>query len=169
MYDIYIPQLQTKRIEIYEEWQEVWQELCTELEEQNNKVEFIEISLLRHAIISNDESAFLLEAFDEKWLFDGLLYKKKVSLLSLTSIICSFREDICLESRKYIGKIQFHYGEKAFLQYLPDFEVSIVELLKDRIDTWLQFSDDYPLFSPNLQLSLGGYRFFQNILHGKEK
>ena len=167
--DVYIPRLQNEKVEISEDLKREWFDFCSELEQLESETEFIEISLLRHIILlKSDEPTFLIEAFDEKWLFDGLIYKKKVSLPTLSSILSSFNDGMKLEARKYINRLQFFYGEKVFLQYLPEFEETISKMLKEEIEMWLQLSQFNCISNPKLQISFGGYRFFQNKVYGEK-
>ena len=167
--EVYAQRLQNEKVEICEELKREWFDFCSELEQQDSKTEFIEVGLLRHAILlKSDEPTYSIEAFDEKWLFDGLIYKKKVSLPTLSSILSSFNDGMKLEARKYINRLQFYYGEKVFLQYLPEFEEMISQMLKEEIEMWLQLSKYHCLSNPKLQISFGGYRFFQNKVYGEK-
>ena len=167
--EVYIQRLQDEKEEICQELKNVWLDFCSELEQQEGKTKFVEISLLRHVVLlKSDEPAFLIEAFDEKWLFDGLIYKKKVSLPALASIISSFKDGMKKEAMKYIARIQFHYGERVFLQYLPEFEEVIAQMLKEEQESWLQLPEFDNLSHLELQISFGGYRFFQNKIYGEE-
>jgi len=165
--EVYIEQLQTEKESICEEWQTAWEEFCAELEQGGYKAEFVEVSLLRHTLLQKDDvPIFLFEAFDERWLFGGLLHTKKQSLSNLASIISAFRDAVYLEAKKYMGELPLPLAEKAFLDQLPYLETHISDILKESTDTWLLTPAFDSLFGQNFQCSFGGYRFFQNALYG---
>jgi len=164
--DVYAERLQTEKDSICAEWQSVWEVFCAELGECPCKAEFVEISLLRYSLLQDNETpGFLMEAFNERWIFGGVFHAKKVSLSTLTQIIFSFRETVYLEAKRYMGKISPSLAEKAFLQQLPNLEAHISDVLKADLDAWLLTPAFHSLFSQKLLCSFGGYRFFQNTLY----
>jgi len=164
--EVYIERLQAEKESICEEWKAAWEEFCAELAQSDFKAEFVEITLLRHTLLQKDDvPIFLFEAFSERWLFGGLLHRKKVSFSTLTPMISDFRDAVYWEAKRYMGAISPQLAEKAFLEQLPYMETCISDMLKEEIDTWLFTSAFHSLFAQSFQCSFGGYRFFQNVLY----
>jgi len=164
--DVYVERLQAEKESICEEWQSVWESFCAELAKYPHKAEFVETSLLRHTLLQDgDIPVFLLEAFNERWIFGGVFHIKKVSFATLMPIISSFRKTVYLEASRYMGKIPPSLAEKAFLQQLAKLETHISDVLKADLDAWLLTPTVHSLFSQKFQCSFGGYRFFQNTLY----
>jgi hypothetical protein len=163
---VFIESLQSVKKDIYDEWHSAWTDFCSELAHKSCKPEYVEISLLRHSLLNDEDiPVFLFEAFNERWLFGGLAHTKKISLPTLAYILVAFRKDVYNEAKRYIGKIIRPLAKKAFLLQLPDLETHIADLLRANTDTWLLTPDFYTLFNQDFQCSFGGYRFFQYTLY----
>jgi hypothetical protein len=163
---VFIEHLQSGKSDIYREWQAVWANFLIELAQGCSKPEYVEISLLRHTLLRDEDTpVFLFEAFDKRWLFGGLVHTKRVVLPALASILTSFRKDVYKEAKRYTGKIIRPLAKKAFLLQLPDLEAHIADLLKENTDMWLFTPNFHTLFSQDFQCSFGGYRFFQYALY----
>ena len=166
METVYIDRIRSEKDNICGELQAVWADFCAELTQGGCKPEYVEISLLRHSLLGDEDiPAFLFEAFDERWLFGGLIHTKRVSLPALSSILTSFRKAAYSKAKRYVGKIARSLAKKAYLLQLPEIETHISDLLKENTDTWLTAPAFHTLFRPEFQCSFGGYRFFQNTLY----
>ena len=150
-----------QRQQIFDDFLFVWKELCDKVADSCQLVEYIEISVLRSSLCEKGEVWFILEAFDENWLFGSPIVAMDSHMPILTKIFQLHRECVLREARRYIGKIPAKMVMKGILGIMPKIDQTLAMILGENAESLLScIKSEKTSYSESIRLSLGEYRRF---------
>ncbi len=143
-----------------------WRSFQKSIAMLNQTPSYVEISLLRNSLLKEDIPQFLMEGFNDQWLFDGKIYESTLAFESFSQMWSNCRKLVFVEAKRYMGQIPHYLAEKALLKMADDAERTLAEIFYKNRETWMPSpTAEKTVFPAPLQCSLGAYRLFQYSIY----
>lgn len=155
-------EIRAKQHHLLAEFRACWEKFFMEISTMNKAHSYIEISLMRRALLMENTPAFKFESFGDDWFFVRPTHCTECLVQTFSDIFDKRKKSFFDEAQLYAGSIPKPVAGKVLLETISMLEKAIADVLIDNVSDWLIVPEES---RGNIcHCSFGEFRRFQYVI-----